>query len=222
MCAVFFGGCATGSCASDRANCYLTITQAHQNFRACANHLKAAKVEKEQKWRRVGATQAAIKGKGGQRKILGPTLGGDHLKDVTGPDIIFGTFHGGLIGVFGEIRYRLGDWGGIAQITGPAWHLTIQIAQCIHHPFGCLCIGRPRRQARTGPCGRYQRHLALNTIKHRHHRGAQHDRIGQAQRIRVDVGQMFHQPDHIIAQIAKKPGCNRRQIIGQINPAFGQ
>jgi hypothetical protein len=32
---------------------------------------------------------------------------------------------------------------------------------------------------------------------------------------------MFHQADHVIAEITEQPGGNGRQALGQVDPAFG-
>ena len=152
---------------------------------------------------------------------MGPALAGHHLKDIAGADIALGGFHRLFIALFGEIRARRGAVAGLAHGAGGLGQGAFQIAQRVHHPLGRLGIGCAGRLPLGHPSGADDGNFALHTIQHRHHRGAQHQGIGQAQRIGRNIGQAFHQADHVIAQIAKKPGTGGRQAIGQGDAAFG-
>jgi hypothetical protein len=101
--AVLFRGGPAFAGAGDGAHGDFAIAQAHQNFGAGPDHLKAAEVEEEQEGRGVGAAQAAVQREGRQGKALRPALAGHHLKDVARADIVPGLFHGGLVAVFGKV-----------------------------------------------------------------------------------------------------------------------
>ena len=70
------------------------------------------------------------------------------------------------------------------------------------------------------PDGGNDRHFAFHAIEHRHNRGAHHAGVGQAQRIRIHVWQMFHQTDHVIAEETEETGRGLWQVIRQIDFAF--
>ena len=207
----------TGAC--DGAHGHFAVAQADQNFGRCADDLEAAKVEKEHERRGVGTAQRAIQRKGRQFKALRPALAGDHLKNIACADIVFGALYRRDIAVMGKIRHRITDACGLSQIAGDCGG-AVKITQRVHHPFCGLRISGTRRQTRRVPCRRHKCHFAFNPVQHRHNGRAQQHGIGQAQRIGVYVGQMFHQPDHIIAKIAEQAAGNRGHAFGQINPRF--
>ncbi len=120
-----------------------------------------------------------------------------------------------------EVRRRRANRGRLAQVPRGRGG-TVQIAQAIHHPFRRLGVGRPRGKPARNPGRGNHRHLALHAVQHRDDRGADQFRIGQAQRVGVHLRQVFHQPDHVIAEITEEARRHRRQPLGHLDPAFRQ
>ncbi len=67
----------------------------------------------------------------------------------------------------------------------------------------CRLVSGVRRNIRIVPDGGHQGHHVAYVVDDRYQRRAQHDRIRQAQRIGVWLGQALDKPDHIVAQIAE-------------------
>ena len=174
------------------------IEDPHQNFRAGPDHLKTTEVEKEHERRRVGAAQTAVQRKRRQGEFLAPALRRHDLKYVARADIFLGRLDRGEILGFGEIRHRRRRLGGLAQTARRGGRRTLEIAHRVHHPFTGLRIGRARVLTVAGPDRGDHRHLALDAVHDHHHRGPQHHRIGQVERVGVDVWQVFDQPDNVV------------------------
>ena len=49
---------------------------------------------------------------------------------------------------------------------------------------------------------------------------ADHDGVGEAERVRVDVGQRLHLAHHVVAEIAEDAGRHGRQLMGQMDVRF--
>ena len=221
QCPIFFRGFAPAPCPGDGPDRYLAAKNPNKNLGGGTHHLKPAEIEVEHERRGVGAPQAAIERERRQRKILRPALRGHHLKNVTGPDVFFGCLNRLHIRLGREVRLRLGCLHRLAQIARFRRHRAFQIAHGIHDPFGGLRIGAPGGLLVAGPGGGNHGHVAFDPVKHGNHCRSDHDRIGQLQRVGVHVRQVFDMADHIVAQIAEKPGRGLRQICRQIYPAFG-
>ena len=101
--AILFGSGATGPGACDGTDRHLLAKDAHEDFWAGPDHLKAAEVEIEHEGRRVGAPQAAIEREGRLAKCLRPALAWHDLKDVACANVVLGLFHGGLVTFAGKV-----------------------------------------------------------------------------------------------------------------------
>ena len=109
----------------------------------------------------------------------------------------------------------------LAEVAAGLGQGAVEVAHGVHHPLGGLGIGRTGRQAGVGPSGRHDRDVALHTVEHRHHRRAQHQRVGQAKRIGIHIRQVLDQADHVVAQIAVQAGTGGGQVIGEVDLAGG-
>ena len=63
--------------------------------------------------------------------------------------------------------------------------------------------------------------LALDAVDDEDDRGADHQRVGQAERVRVDVRQALDQAHHVVAEVAEQAGGHRRQLGRQGDAALG-
>ena len=228
MGAVLGLGRAAGAGAGDGAYRDLAAAQAHEDLGAGANDLERAAVaivrvgfhvQEEHEGRRVGAAERPVKGKGRQRKVQRPALRRHHLEDVARADVVPGAFDRRQVVGAGKVRLRLAHAAAVAQ-GAMLDRQVVKAAQRLHHPLGRLGIGRARGQAVVGPGGRAQRHLAFHAVQHRHDRRADQHRVGRADRVGVHVGQVFDQPDHVVAEIAVKPRRAGRNALGHVDPAF--
>ena len=68
---------------------HLVIGEAHENFRARADDLKVAEIEKAQKRRRIDPSQRAVKSEGRERERRREALRQHHLEYVAGANISF-------------------------------------------------------------------------------------------------------------------------------------
>ena len=79
--------------------------------------------------------------------------------------------------------------------------------------------------AKTGPGGRAQGgdnvNLVPDGIENHHERRAQHDGIGNPDRIWLWLGEALHLTDHVVAEIAEDAGRHGGEIIGRIDMRFG-
>ena len=63
-----------------------------------------------------------------------------------------------------------------------------------------------------------QRHLIRHAVENDEQAGPHQDRVGNPQHIRIGCRQLFHQPDHVVAEIARKPARHRRQALRHVEP----
>jgi hypothetical protein len=62
--------------------------------------------------------------------------------------------------------------------------------------------------------------LVLDIVEHRDDRRAQEQAVGQAEDVRIGVGQPFHQPHHVVAHVAEQACRHRRQPRRQLYPGL--
>ena len=92
---------------------------------------------------------------------------------------------------------------------------AVEVAHRVDHPLRRLGVGGARAEAGAGPDGRHHRDLVLARCRRPAMIGrAQHDRVGQAERVGIDVRQSLDQPHHVVAEIAEQAGGHRRQPGG--------
>ena len=219
--AVLFRCRAPRAGAGDRADRHLAIEDADEDFRAGADDLKAAEIEVEHEGRGVGAPKAPVECKGRQGEGLRPALRGDDLKDVAGGDVVPRLFDRRLVGVLGEVRYRLDGGDLVSEIAVGAGHGSFEVADRVHDAFGGLSVGGAGREPGIRPCRGDDDHLALYAVQNGNNGGPEKDRVGQSDGIGVDVGQMLDKADHVVAEIAEETGGGGGQPIRQVDPAFG-
>ena len=206
--------------AGDRADGHGVALDPHQDLGAGADHLEAAEVEVEHVGAGVGAPQRAVEREGRQVEALRPALRGHDLEDVAGADVVLGPLDHLEVARVGGVRHRLAG-REVAEVAAGLGGRAVEVAHRVHHPLGGLGVGGARVEAGAGPGRAHHRHLALDPVHHQHDRGPQHQRVGQAERVGVDVGQMLDQPHHVVAEIAEEPRGHRRQFGRQVDPALG-
>ena len=114
-----------------------------------------------------------------------------------------------------------GSPGAAAEVAVAGGGRAVEVAHRVHHPLGRLGVGGAGGEAGVGPGRADHRHLALDAVDDQHHRRAEHQRVGQAERVGVDVRQPLDQPHHVVAEVAEEAGGHRRQLGRQVDPALG-
>ena len=204
--------------AGDGADGDLAVPQPHQDLRRGAGQLKVAEVQVEQEGRRIGAPQAAIERERVPLERRAEAVAGHHLEDVAGADIGLGLAHDLPVALAADRRGEgVGLRLGVAlQRRGRLPEVGLDRVD----PRDGGVIGRPCR-TRAGAHRRHQDDLLGDGVEDRDDGRPRHDAVRQVQRIGVDVGQPFDQPDHVIAHGAEQAGRRRRQAGGQVDARGG-
>ena len=121
-----------------------------------------------------------------------------------------------LVAVACEIADRSGT-SRLAQIAGSAGIGAFQIAHGVHHPLCRLGIGGARGLAVDDPGGRTTVTSPFTPSSTATTEGRSIIASGRPSRSGFTSGQMFDQPDHVIAKIAKQPGSGLGQVVGQVD-----
>ena len=95
-----------------------------------------------------------------------------------------------------------------------------RLVECIDHhgePFGRARVGGLGGLALLWPHGGDDGHLVLHRIEDHHHRRADQQGIGNADRVGIGLGELFDQADGVIAHIAEDPERHGRQRWRQVD-----
>ena len=207
--------------AGDGADGDLVAADFDQNFRAGAGDGEAAEIEEIEIRRRIGPPQRAIERERRQRERRLETLRQHDLKGVAGGDVFLGLEHHRL--VFGRrgVGFRRHVERASIEFGQRLVERTVEavdnagqpLDRAIERGLGVDTALRPHR--------RDDGDGILHRVEHDDDGRAHQDRVGNADRIGIGRRQIFHQPHHVVAEIAEHAGRHRRQAVGQIDAAFG-
>ena len=207
--------------AGDRADGDGAAGRLDQNFGARSGDREAAEIEKIQIRRRIDPAQRAVKRKRRQRERRLEALRQHDLKNIAGGDVFLGAQHHALEFLRRRVRARR----------------DVERAGVDFRRRTCRAAGRAHRRWRTSrSTARASAAFALTPALRPHRRDdgdrvfdriegddqgrADQDRVGNADRIAARRRQIFHQPHHVVAEIAENAGGHRRQRIRQRDAAL--
>ena len=217
---VFLRRLAARPCAGDGADGHDAVAQPHQDFRARSHNGKTGKGEVVQERRRVQPAQRAIEGERRQGEGTAEALARHHLEHVAGADVLLGALDDGEILVMRRVGFDGAEGGKIFRHRRRSRGRALQIVDRIVQPLGGAGIRRPCIDAVLRPHRRHDQDLVAHRVEDRDDRRPQQDRVGQAERIGRNIGQLFDEPHHVVAEIAEQPGRHRRQAGRQRHAAF--
>ena len=116
-----------------------------------------------------------------------------------------------VLGHVGFDRHAGGQVGGRFGAAGGAGRF--QRRHRFVQPRLAAGIGGLGVHALIGPDRRDDDDLVLHAVEDGGDGGPQQDGVGQAQRVGRRIGQIFHLPRHVIAQIAEQAGRHGRQAV---------
>ena len=214
------GAAAAGS--GDGADRHLAIAHAHEDFGARADHREAVEVEVIEEGRGVHAPQRAVEREGRQREFGLEALRQHHLEDVARRDVLLGLQHHRLVFLGRGVGARVADGRGVRGLQRQMVQRAVERVDDLADPLLRAHIGGARRHAVLGIDGGGDRHLVLHAVEDRHDGGADQHGVGQAQRVRVGLRQLLHQPHHVIAHVAEDARRHGWRILRQLDAALGE
>ena len=209
--------------AGDRADAYLAVAHAHQDFRAGDDDLEAAEIEKAEIGRGIDAPQRAIERERRQVEAAGEALRQHDLERVAGGDIVLRPGdHREEFGLASCWRPRSSAISVGSTAGGDVVERAFERGDDRVEPRLRRLAGRARGNAGLRADRRHHDHLVAHAVEHHHHGRADQQRLGHADRVGLGRRQPLHLPHHVVAEIAEHARRHRRQARRQVDARFGE
>src|SRR5690606_7202157 len=217
-------GCvlAAAACAGKPPDRDLAFADTYQDLRARTDDREIAEFEEEEERRGIQTSQRPVERERWQLERNVETLRWNDPKCVAGMDVFLRLAHHLFEPFSRDVRAGGRQLFDLACRSAGVGQAPLQIAEDVTYPLDGRLEGTSCREARLWPDRGDDGDVVTDRVENEHDRRPQEHAVWHTDRVRWNIRQMLHQPDHVVAHIADQARCHGGQLGRQVvDPALG-